>query len=1199
MEKKVNEQKSASIIISIFLVILTISMPITFTILQPEIDFVKGEIKQNPIVDSLANVLTIILSKVIEFFDVVPSAMAQQQEFGCCEVMKNGAKCQISLEEECQSDWHKDQSCDVICQIGCCIDSQGMCTKQAISTQCLIPPALRFIANDPMCQQDPLCKYGCCTVGYQKIWTTNLTCVMVYNGVWDDTVLDELTCINQAYEEERGCCSSYAGCQYITGAECNAKRGSFFANRKCYEISTCNCTLKENEGKCVEGFPDLYKVDTCGNVYVDEIKERCGDGFCNPETNKCESGACSNIYKNVREGFGPKQSTETAKNGESWCVYDTVLDLGNGTAPMGSRHWRHYCLYGKEYVEPCADYRQEVCGELQCVPLEGSTTSPHICGSKTSQSECQEAGCMWLPIKQAYCMPNRWRECFNITDEEECNKHGSCFWWTDFQTQVTTLSSLGLMPYYDLKINEAKNNWISFSKNKRKYDSHELPLCLPKYPPGFNDDNKATMCALGNYFCQYKEEWWGLDTENKECEKEEFYELIAHTCRSIGDCGIYLNYLGKNTTGLKILEVEKPQEGQDPAERIKKEIAAPRSYSEFVNAMKEFERRRGEVRDISQFIIGVLEVLGPISIIRWLTPIQWGILSFKSYSGHTLVGIIGSTLVAVGIILILISLLMPIGPARGAVQAAGTALITGGTLALATSMSVLAITGIAAAVGVFIFVLYLLGYEEKFYMIQCNPSLPPVGGEDCHVCNEDPWRPCTKYRCESLGQACMFNDTITIGNKAYKLADAECIAIQNDGAAPWITEIEVKDLQGNSYKAEPSTTTGPTTISISKIDGSEIPDGTSVIIKIKLNEKALCMWDIESTPSISEMDFYYESAILRDELRQQFLVKQALPFYYVRCADAYGNANVAEYVFKFLTTTGPDLTPPVILGTDRDYNQKFGYGTTELPLSIYVNENASCRWAKQDIDYNLMDSRTECKTKLISSGWRCDTTLTGLESEPAGIANIFYIRCKDSAGNAMQQSYQLMLYPTSPLLITSIKPEDGSRIKSCEIKGVELEVETAEGAADGKATCYWKNQTMIDFIRFTLTDNVTHKTNVSATTQTIIVKCVDSTLNVAQNSTSFTVEIDNTAPTITRIYKEGSQLVLRTDEKATCVYHYRMGKKADCNFIANHTLQAREFDYTNALEHKVAWDDEPWYVKCYDECGNVGDCIIIWPSDIE
>ncbi|MEM2605407.1 MAG: hypothetical protein QXI41_02535, partial [Candidatus Pacearchaeota archaeon] len=395
----------------------------------------------------------------------------------------------------------------------------------------------------------------------------------------------------------------------------------------------------------------------------------------------------------------------------------------------------------------------------------------------------------------------------------------------------------------------------------------------------------------------------------------------------------------------------------------------------------------------------------------------------------------------------------------------------------------------------------------------------------------------------------------------------------------------------------------PTTIVISKNGNNPVDPWSSLTIQLEFNERAACKWHTAHTTSFNEMPpAWFGTNTFKYNQSQTISVGQLIHGYntieiYLRCADVYMNANVGEYIIKFTVSTS-DLTPPVVLGTDRDYYNKFSYGMTQLPLFIYVNEMATCRWAKQDVDYSLMSSETECRTSLTSTGFKCHTTLTGLQSEPPGIANTFYIRCKDTAGNVMQQSYQLVLYSALPLFITSIVPENGAHIKSCEISGIELKVETAEGAENGKATCYWKNNS--EWQRFSVTNDVVHLTNLSAISQTVSIKCVDSALNVAQNSTTFTVEKDETQPKITRIYKEGSRLVLRTDENATCAYR-SLGQ--GCDFNATHWLQAIKFSTTNGLEHSTEWRSEPWYVKCYDSCGNGGKqqdpCIVISPSDVE
>ena len=1174
--KKIRKNK-IDIIIAVFLSLMAVMMPISFSALQPEIT--EEGAKQNSIIDSFAYAFT----ELISFFDIMPSVSAAE-DFGCCEETLNGAKCVITLRNECKSGrWHEGETCDAVCQIGCCIDSQGMCSKNAINTDCQLGT---FIRDDPNCEQSSLCEEGCCTVGYQKFWTTNLTCVNVYGGVWDGNVPDEITCISQAYEEQRGCCKSYAGCEYITGQECSNKGGNFFVNTKCYQnIPGCEiCELQPAEGKCIEGFPDLYKTDSCGNIYVDEILEYCSPGFCDPSINECADINCKNVYANpdVSSGdFTPGiQTGLTKQHGESWCVYDTLSDLGNGTAPMGSRHWRRYCLYGKEYLEPCADYRQEVCMGFG----EGGQAD------------------------YATCVPNGWRLCANVTSKNECNENPFCFWWTDFGEQH---EDLGLGSELKDAIDDVDNGkWRIFAEEKiesgiSKREKGDPQICLPKIPPGYSELNQELGCVgAGSSMCVYEEAWWGADTKNKECREDEWRITSAHTCRSVGDCGTWFNWVGEPVSGFRIIEVE-----EGDVEREKKEIMMPQAYTDFVSEHIKGVKGAGGLHSLNIFAaailvwaggylgIAILDLVGITVNFTWDRP--WAVFGGKIVTAKGAALVVSLSVIAAGAILILCSFVVSPGTKQGAMQSIGAGLISGGAAALASLAAApavlvgIVVAGIAA-------ILYWFGYSKEFYYQQCNPSMPPLHGNDCHLCNEDPERPCSKYRCESLGAACSYNDTITIGDKTFQFADSECIAAINDGAPPWITEIEAFDMEGNSVFKKTGLGTMPTTIDIN-MNGQSIPDGTQLIINITLNEKAFCMWDIETTPNIGEMDFPYQSAVIRDKLRQQFMVKQALPHYYIRCADVYGNANVGEYIYRFLTTTGPDLTPPIILGTDRDYNPYFAHGIDELPLSIYVNEPATCRWSKQDTGYESMGQETECLTEITTTGYRCETTLTSLQPD---IPNYFYIRCKDTSAqqNVMQQSYELVLYPTPPLLITSIDPEDGSIVKGCELSGVELEVMTAEGTNNGVATCYWSNSDVpIDnpgMTKFAETDDVIHRTNLSAMSQTVYIKCHDSVLNIASNRTSFTVIVDTFTPKLTRIYKSGGSLIVRTDEDATCSYHYSAGRKIPgCDFAANDTLRAKFFDSTGGTEHSVSWDSEPWYVKCYDECGNEGSCYIISPAD--
>ncbi len=1204
-----NRKSKVDAVIALFLSLLAVMMPISFTTLQPE--FTEEGVKQNSTIGFLASVL----SRTVSFFDIIPNVMADDY-FGCCEETNNGAKCIITFQNECKPNkWHNGTACDSVCQIGCCIDSQGMCSKNAINIDCQLGT---FIANDLSCEQSTLCKEGCCTIGYQKFWTTNLTCVDVRHGVWDGNVPDEVTCIGQAYEQTMGCCKSYAGCEYITGAECNSKAGGFFTNTKCYQnVPGCEHCIGENIPKCIEGFPDLYRTDKCDNVYSDEVKDSCAPGFCNPETNQCESGTCTGVYDNW-DGSGftdlPSFHNKDRENGESWCVYDRPDLIGKGTDPVGSRHWRRYCLYGKEYSEPCADYRQQICSETLINKntkevVENLDFTKRYSGNYVSISSC---------------IANNWKTCILTQSQEECEEYPTCFWVTD------------LCPNKDDCENE---KWAGIKEDSLAIiETDDLDIgnvyaparCLPKTPPGFDEgfgemNNKDTLCeTLAGYSCVVEDRLLGGDT-NGECDNNEWLYTMAKRCRAVGDCGAWINYLdapGHDTFtigGIAIAEINPEKDANDNV--IGKEIERWISvYRDSVGVPSGAPSIGWLGAPLSGFLVylvwptlpwtflGSIPVLGGILSAEASTGLVWSwgnLLHWGSWAGGEAgwgAAILNPFTIA-GAILLIVAHFMPMGPGRALMESIGAGLGVGG-IAAGLGIGAAPVIGIIAGIG---WALFFAVWDVDHMVVQCMPYMPPVGGDDCDVCGADSERPCSKYRCESLGSACIWNGTTADGIPCEQGTDCGvCHAEINDGIPPLITRVNV-DSEFRASPEQPGMP--PTTIIISKSDGQPIDPWTTLPIELEFNERAVCKWHTSPTLNFDEMPpLWFGSNSWKMSQAEALQIGQLIQGHntiqiYLRCADVYMNANTAEYTIQFTVTT-TDLTPPIVLGTDRDYHPYFGHSVTELPLSIYVNEMASCRWSKQDQAYELM-SGEQCETEPIVSGFECNTNLTGLVPD---IPNYFYIRCNDTSGNINQQSYELMLHPTPPLLITSIDPADGSTIKGCEVSGVELEAMTNGGADNGIATCYWSNADIgieQGMTKFTETNDVVHRTNLSAISQTVYIKCHDSVLNIADNRTSFSVISDIYAPKITRIYKSGGSLFIRTDEDATCSYHYSAGRKIPgCDFAANDTLYARLFS-TGGTEHSTEWDEtgEPWYVKCYDECMNGWqkslDCTVIYPSDFD
>jgi len=102
------------------------------------------------------------------------------------------------------------------------------------------------------------------------------------------------------------------------------------------------------------------------------------------------------------------QDCSSGKHGESWCHYETIA--GQGYDFVGTRHYMYYCIDGREYVEECADYREELCTEQM---IDGQN--------------------------KAMCRPNRWQDCSSCSTQECCEdtRLRDCDWkeWLNTKSQ--------------------------------------------------------------------------------------------------------------------------------------------------------------------------------------------------------------------------------------------------------------------------------------------------------------------------------------------------------------------------------------------------------------------------------------------------------------------------------------------------------------------------------------------------------------------------------------------------------------------------------------------------------------------------------------------------------------------------------------------------------------------------------------------
>jgi hypothetical protein len=502
----------------------------------------------------------------------------------CCEKTKNGAWCQNTLEENCDTSTDPvsgasfrmtPTSCEAtsFCNLGCCIDTaEGLCMKNTPQRVC--QNSKGTWTDDPMCNVAQ-CNLGCCILGDQASFVTLTRCKRMSNlyGLatnFKREITNEAQCVLVAYSQDKGACvyeqaEGGRSCKFTTRADCSQAKlqnmtsePEFFQDYLCSadELATdCGPTTKTG---CFPGKDEVYFVDTCGNpaniydanrIYSKDpgywqkivpkhescgYKEANGDGNVNSKTcgncNYLQGSLCGegdaeegdyickdlNCYNTI--------NGNNYKNGESWCVYQS--DVGDGQDTVGSRHFRHVCIHGEETVEPCADFRNEVCIQERL---------------DTSSGDFIEAA----------CRVNRWQDCIDQYEERDClnTDKRDCYWKEGF--------------YYDGSQSKTQGNQTS-EENLANEDSEKKGegilqeegkgICLPKNPPGlkFWEEGEAQgICSLGNskQIVTFETNIFGTKKCKENCEvlERSWVDRMNEVCSSLGDCGAFENFAGRYT----------------------------------------------------------------------------------------------------------------------------------------------------------------------------------------------------------------------------------------------------------------------------------------------------------------------------------------------------------------------------------------------------------------------------------------------------------------------------------------------------------------------------------------------------------------------------------------------------------------------------------------------------------------------------
>ena len=493
------------------------------------------------------------------------SIISAQEVSSCCERLGNsGPWCQNAPENQCGSNYRSaPTSCEATsyCRLGVCINSkEGTCLPNTPQRVC---DDNEGIWDERDKDDIPQCQLGCCLIGEQAAFVTLTRCKSLSSiyGLeinYRTDIQSEVECIANARPKVKGACvyerEYEKTCKLLTKKECQEMEiGSEDLNVEFHENYLCsadelttNCAAT-TKTTCVEGRDEVYFLDSCGNLA--NVYD-AGKGGLNYKANywtyiagtkagvevDCGSGSdtCGNCDyflgttckavggKHVCKDLSCKYEGQPHQHGETWCadakgistikINDEGGTSSSGEDLPGGRHFRLICYNGEVSVEPCADFRQEVC-------IQSSIGN----------------------FKTAACRVNLWQDCYSQDNQKDCENldKRDCQWFED----VSILT-------------DENGESLAVDEDGEKTNAS----CIPKYSPGFNfweqGGDAESMCSMASTECivQYEKAIIGVWTvsggeENITCldNDEELVEDWAKDridlCMGLGDCGISKNYI--------------------------------------------------------------------------------------------------------------------------------------------------------------------------------------------------------------------------------------------------------------------------------------------------------------------------------------------------------------------------------------------------------------------------------------------------------------------------------------------------------------------------------------------------------------------------------------------------------------------------------------------------------------------------------
>jgi arylsulfatase A-like enzyme len=238
--------------------------------------------------------------------------------------------------------------------------------------------------------------------------------------------------------------------------------------------------------------------------------------------------------------------------------------------------------------------------------------------------------------------------------------------------------------------------------------------------------------------------------------------------------------------------------------------------------------------------------------------------------------------------------------------------------------------------------------------------------------------------------------------------------------------------------APPADTFAPA-LSNGQPSGTLPPGTTQAALGVISDENASCRYDtVPGTDYASMANAFSMTGGTTHTEPVTGLTDGSAYTFYVRCADAAGNANSTDFLITFAVSN--DRTEPLL--SNGQPSGVLPAGTTQAILSLTSDENAACRYdLTPGADFLSMSNAFTMSGGTVHS--------TGVSGLSGGNTYNFYVRCIDAVGNASAADFVISFSvdaDVTPPVVSLSAPVEGSSVQGTIVINVT--------AADDVAVSY-------------------------------------------------------------------------------------------------------------------------------------------------